>query len=132
MTVEIKTTRCTECRNEYSDAELANAMICPGCGTAGIPMAINQDVTININWHELRILCMWASNHAATFTGESARSQKALASIIRSIRTQFPEMPGLTMAEEIQDLADAFNTTVTKTGGHEPAEIFKPKRGLSQ
>lgn len=125
-----KTIRCTECRHEFADEEATGAS-CPNCGTEGVPMAIADDVTIRINWHELRILCMWASNFASTFTGPAARAQKALASIIRCIKSQHPEMPGLTLADDLQEVADHFNSTVEK---HERGvvESFTPKRGPGQ
>ena len=126
-----KTTRCTECRHEFSEVELVDAISCPHCGSQGVPMSISEDITLKINWHELRILCIWASNFASTFTGESARSQKALASIIAAIRAQHPEMGPLTMTEEIQELADHFNSKVTESKGGIETE-FKPKRGLPQ
>lgn len=124
-----KTIRCTECRGEFSDDEVYDA--CPNCGTCGVPMSITEDVTIKINWHELRILCMWASNFASSFSGEAQRSQKALATIIRMIRAQHPEMGPLTMTEEIQEVADHFDTNVTEHKGEQTIE-FKPKRGKPQ
>lgn len=62
----MKTARCVRCSIEYSDEELnqLNPDKCPNCGTPGLPMSISQDVTLPINWHELRILTIWASNWA--------------------------------------------------------------------
>ena len=62
----MKTARCVRCSIEYSDEELnqINPDKCPNCGTPGLPMSISQDVSVPINWHELRILTIWASNWA--------------------------------------------------------------------
>ncbi len=65
-------------------------------------MAIAHDVEIRVNWHELRILGMWAANYANAHCDESAR--KALASVLHSIAVQYPELAAdrpLTLAGEI-------------------------------
>lgn len=103
--VETATTRCTQCRTEFTEAQLASANACPKCGTDSLPMAIADDVTIKVNWHELRILGIWATNWSEK-CGEGA--QKSLRSILGVIRAQHPERPGLTLDDDLQEVADAF------------------------
>jgi len=107
-----KTIRCTTCRAEFSDEETVGVGSCPSCGSHGIPMLIAQDIEIRINWHELRILGMWASNYAIEHLGtkEYQDSRRALASILHSIAMQHPELAAsapLTLAGEIGNVRQA-------------------------
>lgn len=98
-----KTTRCTDCAAEFTDEEIQNASSCPACGTTGVPCSISQDTEVKINWHELRILTIWASNWAAAKCGES--QQKTVNSIIERLEKQRKEdWPALTILGEIKEL----------------------------
>jgi hypothetical protein len=105
----VKTVRCTTCREEFSHEELEGVTCCPSCGSIGVPMAIADDVEITINWHELRILGMWASNWAGAHF-PATDSAKGLAMILHAISVQHPElstrMP-LTLAGELGNLRRA-------------------------
>ncbi len=101
--------RCTTCRSEFTYEQLDKLPTnrCPTCETTGVPMSISQDTTIKINWHELRILTMWATNYAEKEC--QVDSQKALASIIKELQKQKKEGFGaLTLKEEIADLQEVF------------------------
>jgi DNA-directed RNA polymerase subunit RPC12/RpoP len=56
--------RCTLCASEFSQDDLDGVNACPVCGHGGLPMPIDADVKVAVNWHELRILGMWAENWA--------------------------------------------------------------------
>lgn len=101
-----KTTRCTDCRSEFTDAEIEGANACPSCGSKGVPMSISQDVTIRINWHELRILTIWSENWARHIAKDGGDQHwKALRSILRELDAQRPEgFPALTLADEVGEL----------------------------
>ena len=101
-----KTTRCTTCEAEFTDAELKDAFACPSCGSEGIPCSIAQDVTVKINWHELRILTIWANFHAQAHCDPG--SQKSLATIIQRLETQRPDgFPALSILGELRAFQDA-------------------------
>src|SRR5689334_22184758 len=85
-----KTTRCTLCAAEFTEQELENVKACPSCGTEGIPCDIADDVTIKINWHELRILGIWASFWAGT-PDFKASSRAALKAILKRVEAQYPD-----------------------------------------
>lgn len=103
-----KTTRCTTCRAEFTDAEIEDATACPTCGSAGVPMAIADDVQLTINKHELRILTYWASNWAALCARKhNGAALRALGGILHRLRDQLPGVP-LTMADDLQEIADCF------------------------
>lgn len=117
--VEAKTTRCTTCSAEFSDEELERHTLdvdgpdrasCPACKSPSVPMSIAQDVKIDINWHELRILTIWASNYAETLGSDAraAQSRASLAQIIRRLERQRPEnFPALTIVGEVRDMQRA-------------------------
>lgn len=124
---ELRSVRCTECRSEFTEAEIFEATSCPRCGTASVPQSICQDVTVSINWHELRILCMWAENWAneKCETG----SKKALASIIAALEEQRPDgsFPSLTLRGELQELADCGNIREAEIHQDGKVERIKPE-----
>lgn len=130
---ETKIARCTTCRSEFSESELAGVSACPRCGTKGVPMSIAQDVTVRINWHELRILTIWASNWAAR-CAESDRpgydSPAAVGSIIRALEKQKPDesYPPLTLLGEVQKIAEEFGTEATMIEGSKRTVVKPPTK----
>lgn len=87
-------------------------------------MAISQDTTININWHELRILTIWASNWAAEKCDETARN--TIANVIKRLEKQRKEdWPALTLLGEIQELPEALEKLGVECGG---VELYDNKR----
>jgi len=103
--MEAKTTRCTHCYAEFTESELRDATCCPNCQTTGLPCAIAEDVTIKINWHELRILGIWADNWAQR-PDIPDDSKRIVAKIIQRIESQHPEMTPLTLSGEILKLQE--------------------------
>lgn len=105
-----KTIRCTKCSTEYSDYEVEGAKRCIECGDIGIPMAISEDVNIKINWHELRILTIWAENWARqcdkNSKEENEESQLLLTimCVAQRLQKQFPDKTPLTLFGEIREL----------------------------
>lgn len=108
-----KTVRCTRCAAEFCDAEIAKASACPACGSKSVPCAIAHDVTPTINWHELRILVMWAERWEENFTSTGSErdlaSRGAVAAIAGRLMRFRPEgAPGLRFADDISELQDHF------------------------
>lgn len=101
----MKTTRCTDCASEFTDAELVGARGCPVCKTESLPCDIKDDVTIKLNWHELRILTIWASNWA----GEKCppHSQRTLKHVLARIQAQHPGKTPLTLFGEVQEIVES-------------------------
>lgn len=119
-----KTTRCTSCEAEFTDAETEGALGCPSCGTQSVPCSIARDVTLNINWHELRILTIWADNWAGAHCDVSGK--KSLATIIKRLEAQRPEgYPALTFLGECRELQDeGVDLSVETASG----KVILPKR----
>jgi hypothetical protein len=120
----MKTTRCVRCAAEFSDEELnppgcAPASCCPNCGTKSTPCLLANDVTIKINTHELRILGIWAENHAVTVDNRNLdnaqhESMKETVNLIAErIRAQLPKRDPLTLSQEVKELQ---NHAVTSGG----------------
>lgn len=116
MAEEIKTTRCTICGSEFSENELIGVACCPKCGTKKLPCSIADDVTIKINWHELRVLVIWAENWARQIDKEQENKQEegwkdpfnhlySIMTIAERIQKQHPDKETkLTLFGEIRQL----------------------------
>jgi len=97
--------RCTRCALELTEAASENLERCPRCHTTGLPMLVADDVTITVNWHELRILGMWAENWAASHREKDDGDAQRLVNIICGrIHAQFPDKAPLTMTGELGEL----------------------------
>lgn len=104
----MKTARCVRCSVEYSDEELnqLNPDKCPNCGTVGLPMLISEDVMLPINWHELRILTIWATNWAEKLEDDCKID---LMAILKRLSKHRPEgAAALTIVGEFKELQEHF------------------------
>jgi DNA-directed RNA polymerase subunit RPC12/RpoP len=95
---------CTECGLEIESFEGLNE--CPECGTRGVPCSRSQDVEVKINWHELRILVMWAERWAHECITDGTGGPSVVYAIANRLRMQFPDMPPLSLNEEFAKLKD--------------------------
>lgn len=92
---------CTECGHKVESFEGLKG--CPACGTDSVPCVNKQRVTVSINWHELRILAIWAENYQ-----RSQRLGRTVYAIAKRLEAQHPSLGALTLAREIGELAKAF------------------------
>lgn len=88
--------RCTTCHIEFPLATYTG--VCPRCGSNGLPMDPADDVTVKVNWHELRIMGVWAENHARTLSPDA---QKALMAVLHRLEAQHPKKLPLSLAGEV-------------------------------
>jgi hypothetical protein len=127
-----KDIRCTKCRTEFSNAELGEVACCPNCQTKSVPMTIRQDVEVRVNVHELRILCIWAENHAIAcdqkhLDDPGYESMKLTVNQIaifleKQIEEKLGEYVPLTLTHELQELPSALK----KLGiTHGPIQLFR-------
>ena len=103
--------RCLICGKEYIGEELGDILKCPNCGTKSIPCAISDDVNIKINWHELRILVMWAEQWASEIDKKDSSIDQfscyfSIMTIAERLQRQFPDKTPLTMFGEVRQLRD--------------------------
>ena len=99
-----KFARCLICNQEFTEEEIRGFDKCPKCSNTGIPCSPKEDVTIKINWHELRILTIWAENFANQIEKDNPKSALTIACIARRIQKQYPDKTPLTLAGEIEEL----------------------------
>lgn len=109
----MKTTRCLLCRTEFTEQELHGATACPTCGTTGVPSAIAEDVQISINWHELRVLVIWAENWETQLhrNGQASPGNKpgVIAAIAKEMMRFRPEGAApLRLFDEIRELQNEY------------------------
>lgn len=107
--------RCTLCGAEFTNKEITDdTNKCPKCGTESTPCAISEDVEIKINWHELRVLTIWAENWAKYCDQKELDEEKEkmllfIMTISQRLQKQFPDKTPLTLFGEIKDLRKNFD-----------------------
>ena len=94
----MKEIRCVVCRTEFSNDEIKKNKGCPVCGYQGLTMLTNGDINIDINWFELRLMCMWAE--ALALQVGDTHTLNAFYSIAREIKNQIPEAGRITMFDK--------------------------------
>ncbi len=110
-----KIARCLICNEEFTREELEHASCCPKCGNLGIPANPKEDVTIKINWYELRILIIWAENWARSIKDDKTQPQLTIACIARRLQKQFPDKIPLTLAGEIEKMKKETDFKIIET-----------------
>lgn len=108
MTNEEKIARCIRCRTEFTARDLEGAAACPHCGSTSVPMSPKDDLSIKINWHELRVLSIWAENWANLHKENYPELIEDLWAIVAPLQDQFPDKTPLTFSGEIGDLRRRF------------------------
>lgn len=121
---------CVDCGSRFTQKEIANAFACPKCGSIGIPCAPADDVDVKINWHELRILVIWAENWAAMPRDDPRRGPIPLSHTVKAIakrlQEQYPTRVALTLSGELAELSDKYEIEVH--GNIQPDHDAKPPK----
>ena len=105
----MKDIRCIICSEEYTSSEIADLTTkCPNCGTECIPCEIKDDVEVKINWHELRILGIWAENWARQLDENAEEGDErnflTIMTIAERLQNQHPDKAPLTLYSEMKVL----------------------------
>ena len=117
---------CVDCGVRFTQQAIQDKYACPSCGLVGIPCTPKDDVEIKINWHELRILVIWAENWAAIERDEPNDMSKTLLAIAKRLQNQFPSRTALTLAGELAELGDKYEIEVH--GNIQPNPDAKPPK----
>lgn len=121
---------CINCRATFSEDEI-EGWGCPACGNKGVPGDTRKKSTVTLTNHEWQILTIWADNWArkvcAKDQSDGTDSVACIKAIIKEMSRQAPEMSGLTMGEQIQELADEFGSDVEMHSDGK-REIVKPAK----
>lgn len=118
-------TWCAACGARFTANETEDATCCPKCKNPGVPCDPDSDYKIEINWHELRILGIWATHYANEHCDHYSR--QTLRGIITRLERQKPDEPPLTLAGEIRELRK--NVNVGKVETNIPLEGVVPVNG---
>ncbi len=105
--------RCLICEKTLSYAEFHKLRPnqCPRCGTDGTPATPLLDATVNLNWQELRVLCIWAERFASAAAAQGQDDDQNMIKLVYAIadrlQKQYPTFPVLTLAGELAELKEA-------------------------
>jgi len=98
----MKPIRCIVCRTEFENKELEGNQGCPVCGYQGLTMLTNGDLNIDINWFELRLICMWAESLVLE-VGDT-HSMNAFYGAVKAIKNQLPNCGKITMFDKAPEV----------------------------
>lgn len=107
-------TRCCVCELTFRNEDVPDgANACPACGATGIPHDPGHDVTLTLNWQDIRCLANWAENYVLANKADPER-ERAWEAIKRRLRAHRPEgAAALVLQEELEDLrADGYEVTL--------------------
>lgn len=107
-----ETVWCVLCGARFTHAEVDGHQCCSKCGHEGVPCDTNLDLSVVINWHELRILGIWAENYARSCDAKDSSGHlvQTVQAIARRLQRQFPDETPLTLSEEIAELPRKMKT----------------------
>lgn len=110
--------RCILCGFEVESCEGLEA--CPNCNSKSRPLDPKHDITVKVNWAELRVLAMWAERWAigAVEKDPNSNSGRGLVyAITERLQKQYPDYAPLTLAGEIGKLReDGYDIQTTIPG----------------
>lgn len=121
-------TRCQTCETLFTN-EALNALppeeqgMCPACGTRSVPHDPALDVTLTLNWHDLRCLVIWAENYVMASKADQDW-ERAWEAIKRRINKHRPAgAVGLTLLDEIEEMrAEGYTVTLHEGKMNRPPE----------
>lgn len=109
---------CLDCAEEVDIDDDDELSCCPNCGSTRVPADLTNDtVGLDITWHELRILCIWAERWVGLMPPGTHRDGafNTLRTITDRIHRQHLEKPPLTLTGELAQLRS--NGAVVQTIG---------------
>ena len=124
----VATTWCTLCGARFTDDELKGAVCCPKCGDKGVPCDTALDLFVRVNWHELRVLGIWAENyaHSCDSKDETSHLTKTVHAITGRLQRQFPGKTPLTLSGEISQLKEHYDVQTQGIAKTSPIPINGP------
>lgn len=99
---------CVDCGARFPLAQVAKANACPKCHSPGVPCAASQDVYVEVNWHELRIMAIWAENFIGEYVSDP-KTEKSMRNCLGAIASRLqrqvaPTFPPLLFSQEMAQL----------------------------
>lgn len=99
-----KNWRCPVCLREFAMAEYYNKPACTVCGARNPLLYIPHDITLKLNWQDLRILAIYSVRFARMFanTDQDNYNRKALENILEKINAYRPKHNAIPLLAEIE------------------------------
>lgn len=97
---------CVNCGHRVESFDGLSA--CPKCGSTGVPCPDDSQVTVSVNWQELRVLGIWAENYQRTL-----KDGGPVYAIAKRLEAQHPTRAPLTLAGELGQLAKEYDISVS-------------------
>lgn len=119
---------CLLCRSTFTDEETVGANACPKCGNRGLPANVNDKATLTFTHHEWRLLFIWASNWADHIKNNDQAgydSPGTIMALIGEARRQVPDLPALSLWEDVRRASDSLGLKIEMHRGGE-VETFEP------
>lgn len=116
---------CLICRSTFTEEQI-KGWGCPVCGNQGVPGDTRKKATLTLTHHEWRILFMWADNWSEKCGRDEQNFNSPIPSIIREVKRQAPDLPGLTLMDEVQSVANTFGKV--EVHQHEETKIVEPEK----
>lgn len=121
---------CVHCRATFTEEQTKGQSGCPTCGNKGLPADTRHKETLTLTHHEWRLLFMWADNWAMQCARQDTRpgynSAETIKAIAREAKRQAPTMPGLSLMEEAQGVANAFGRVTVHQG--DDTTVVEPEK----
>lgn len=117
--------RCTLCYTEFTFEEAESLERCPECLTEVPPHRISQDVTLTLNWQELRALTIPAMRWYKAASPEAVTEDivRTLNAILGRLYTHRPLGAGaLTLEDEMSEAAERGAAGASKQLPHSTEE----------
>jgi len=97
--------RCRVCNEEFAEEQLDGLPCCPMCRTTQHPAKLSEDITVPMNWQDLRLMVAYARRWADE-NGDD-ESSELLSELSRQYACLRPKGSApLSVIEEIRELTD--------------------------
>ena len=108
MSGEVCYVWCPHCGVRLTKEEI-KGWGCPKCGSQSVPCDPEEDVWVEVNWHELRVLACFAERWAQQIKDEKQPqgALKTVYGVCSRLEKQWPNFTPLTLGREIQQLPQA-------------------------
>ena len=116
---------CLNCRGDFTE-EQTKGWGCPRCGNQGVPGDTRKKATLTLTHHEWRVIFMWADFWSEKCARDDPKFNSPMPSLLREVKRQAPDLPGLTLMEEVQDVANQFGKVEVHGGG--ATTIVEPEK----
>ena len=116
---------CLNCRGTFTE-EQTKGWGCPTCGNQGVPGDTRKTATLTLTHHEWRVIFMWADFWAEKCGRDDKTFNSPMPSLLREVKRQAPDLPGLTLMEEVQDVANQFGKV--EIHQHGETTVIEPEK----